>query len=122
MATVNKFESPANEYASLSELNLHTLLVGNHHHSIFFSYAQGNNLRSRGIMSGDLIIADRAVKPHDGDLVIALAVDGFVLRVIDLNHRCLRCDNEPSIPLHGDVIIEATVTQTIRCHRPLQLN
>lgn len=121
MTSVNKFESPALEYASLAELNLHNLLVGHHQHSIFFCYAQGDNLRSRGVFSGDLIVADRAEIAKQGDLVIALADEGFVLRVIDTHNRLLHCDNEPPLIINENVVIEAVAMQTIRCHRQLRL-
>ncbi len=117
--TVSQFDSPATEYQSLNELNLHELVVGEKAHAVFFSKAQGHNLRSRGIFHGDLLVANRAITPNHGDIVIAV-VDGELLcRVFDKTRSLLLSDSDTAIPCQEAVIIEATVTASLRAHRPL---
>jgi len=121
MAVVSKFESPSEEYRALRELNLHTLLVGEQAHAVFFCLAQGNSLRSQGIFDKDLLIANRALTAKQNDTVLALVHDEFIVRVFDIQNRCLRSDTESPIPLDENVIIEAVISQVVRCLRPLVL-
>ncbi|WP_223159485.1 S24 family peptidase [Vibrio sp. Y2-5] len=119
MPIVSKFESPANEYASLSELDLHELVVGEKKHATFFCVANGDGLRSRGIFNNDLLVANRALTATHGDVIVALVDGEFIVRVFDVNHHCLRSDNEPPIPLNEMVVVEAVISQSLRCLRPL---
>ncbi len=116
MAAVNKFESPSNEYESLSSLNLHELVVGHQAHAVFFAWASGDGLKSVGIFSGDLLVANRAATPRHEDCVIALVSGEFVARIYDEINGLLVADNEPPVSLEH-VVIEAVITQSLRCHR-----
>ncbi|MCG9628415.1 hypothetical protein L1D34_26735 [Vibrio mediterranei] len=50
---------------------MHELVVGEKAHAVFFSKEQGHNLRSRGIFHGALLVANLALTPIHGDIVIA---------------------------------------------------
>ncbi|MEF1309915.1 hypothetical protein QTO01_07395 [Vibrio mytili] len=87
---LSKFESPTLEYAALNELNLNTLLVGPKKHVVFFARDGGNGLRSVGVFSGDILIAERGLKCTDGDIVIALFNGEFIVRIYN------ECRHQPS--------------------------
>lgn len=67
------FPSPAADYME-QRLSLDELLVA-HPAATFFAKAQGSSMEGVGIFDGDLLIVDRALSPHSGDVVIAL-LDG----------------------------------------------
>lgn len=67
------FPSPADDYIE-ADLNLHEFVV-KHPASTFFVRAQGESMVEVGILSGDILVVDRALTPHNGDIVIA-ALEG----------------------------------------------
>lgn len=119
MAIVSKFESPAIEYQALNSLNLHSLIVGQHNHSIFFAYADGDDLASHGIRHGDLLVVDRALRAKDQDIVLAIIDGEFCARLYSEKQHALICDNHPPLPITDGIDITAVIPQTIRCHRQL---
>lgn len=54
------------------DLNEHLI---EHRESTFFIRVQGQSMTGAGINDGDLLVVDRAIEPHDGDIVVAV-VDG----------------------------------------------
>jgi DNA polymerase V len=67
------FPSPADDYVD-RKLDLHEHLVRNSA-STFFLRASGDSMTSAGIRDGDLLVADRALRPVNGCVVVA-AVGG----------------------------------------------
>jgi len=67
------FPSPADDHLEGS-LDIRALLV-RRPAATFFCRAQGPSMREAGIQDGDLLVVDRSVEPHSGDVVVA-ALDG----------------------------------------------
>ena len=67
------FPSPADDYVE-GHLDLHEL-TGALSPSCYWMRAEGESMVGAGILSGDLLLVDRAVEPQNGDVVVA-AVDG----------------------------------------------
>lgn len=55
-------------------LNLHDLCV-KRPSATYFVRARGDSMTGAGIYDGDLLIVDRSLSPHNGDVIIA-AIDG----------------------------------------------
>ena len=67
------FPSPADDYVE-GHLDLHEL-TGALAPSCYWLRAEGESMVGAGILSGDLLLVDRALEPQNGDVVVA-AVDG----------------------------------------------
>ncbi|MDL4916245.1 MAG: translesion error-prone DNA polymerase V autoproteolytic subunit [Enterobacterales bacterium endosymbiont of Blomia tropicalis] len=67
------FPSPATDYVEKT-LDLNEFCI-NHPSATFFVKAEGDSMIESGILSGDLLIVDKAEKASHGDIIIA-AVDG----------------------------------------------
>ena len=67
------FPSPADDYVE-GHLDLHEL-TGALLPSCYWMRAEGESMVGAGILSGDLLLVDRALEPQNGDVVVA-AVDG----------------------------------------------
>lgn len=63
------FPSPAEDWIE-GELDLSTLVIKNRV-STYFVRAVGDSMVGAGIQSGDLLVVDRSLEPHDGSIVIA---------------------------------------------------
>ncbi|QIA64987.1 S24 family peptidase [Vibrio astriarenae] len=120
-AGISQFESPAAEYKALKPLSLDDLIVGERKSSTYFVRAQGDSMTGVGIYDGDLLVIDRACPPRHGDVVVATHDGLFVVKLLDLNNKCLISANEdyPPVEVNSASLIEGVVVQSIRCHRPL---
>ena len=67
------FPSPADDYVE-GHLDLHEL-TGALSPSCYWMRAEGESMTGAGILSGDLLLVDRAIEPTNGDVVVA-AIDG----------------------------------------------
>jgi len=73
------FPSPADDYIEQS-IDLNDFI--RHPAATYFIRATGESMSDGGILSGDLLIVDRAEKPVHGSIVIA-AVDGEIRRSLN---------------------------------------
>ena len=67
------FPSPAEDF-QVERLDLTSILVS-HPQATFFLRLRGDSMRDAGLFDGDLLVVNRALKPVNGDVVIAV-VDG----------------------------------------------
>ena len=67
------FPSPAEDF-HVERLDLTTILVS-HPQATFFLRLRGDSMHDAGLFDGDLLVVNRALKPVNGDVVIAV-VDG----------------------------------------------
>lgn len=67
------FPSPAEDF-QVERLDLTTILVS-HPQATFFLRLRGDSMHDAGLFNGDLLVVNRALKPVNGDVVIAV-VDG----------------------------------------------
>ena len=113
------FPSPADDYIE-QPLDLNEHLI-RHPAATYYARAQGDSMLQLGIYDGDLLVVDRALEPHHGDVVIA-AVDGeLTCKVLDTRLGRLLSGNDdfPPIPCTGDteLVVEGVVIASIRYHR-----
>ncbi len=72
------FPSPADDHMDKS-LNLNELLV-EHPASTFFVRVEGDSMNGAGIYHGDILVIDKSLKAHSGDIVIAYFEGGFTVK------------------------------------------
>jgi DNA polymerase V len=65
------FPSPAADYAEQLDLNQH-LIVQGHAEATFILRVTGHSMVGAGIFDGDEVLVDRAVKPKEGSVVVAV--------------------------------------------------
>ncbi len=74
------FPSPAEQYVK-SPLDLNELLV-QRPAATFFVRAAGDSMIGAGIRSGDILVVDRSLEPHDGSIVIACVDREFTVKYL----------------------------------------
>ncbi len=74
------FPSPADDYTE-GRLSLDEHLI-QHKDSTFFVRARGNSMTGAGIFDGDLLVVDRSLNAHDGDIVVAIIDGGFTVKYL----------------------------------------
>jgi len=74
------FPSPADDHLE-GKLDLHELMV-KRPAATFFCRADGESMTGAGIHSGDLLVVDRSVQPHDGDVVVATIDGGLTVKTL----------------------------------------
>ena len=102
----NEFDSDSEEVPTAPSIDLADELLRQPQDS-FGCYARDDSLFQQGVSEGDLLLADRKLKPQHNDIVI-VSFDGELLcRQLDMN-SCLRCDEEESLlDEHAGLLIEA---------------
>lgn len=74
------FPSPADDYSE-GRLSLDEHLI-QHKDSTFFVRAKGNSMIDAGIFDGDLLVVDKSLNAHDGDIVVAVLEGGFTVKYL----------------------------------------
>ncbi|HHH1368282.1 TPA: translesion error-prone DNA polymerase V autoproteolytic subunit [Yersinia enterocolitica] len=93
--------SPATDYIEKS-LDLNDLYI-NHPNATFFVRAEGESMAEGSILSGDLLIVDKAVNPTHGDIVIAAIEGEFTVKKLCTHPRlCLQPMNPAYSPIFVD--------------------
>lgn len=72
------FPSPADDHRA-GQLDLHDLMV-KRPAATFFCRADGESMVGAGIRNGDLLVVDRSIEPHDGDIVVATLDGGLTVK------------------------------------------
>jgi DNA polymerase V len=91
------FPSPADDYIEdWLDLNEHLI---KHPSATFFARAHGNSMVNAGILDRSLLIVDRAITPHDGDIVIAAINGEHTCKILDKKARLLRSANLSYAPI-----------------------
>ena len=80
-----------------------------------------------GIFDGDLLVIDRAIKPKQNDIIVAVFNGVYVCKLVDLKNNNLLSASEYYPPVkitkHDSFTLEGVVTQSIRLHKtPVDLN
>ena len=96
------YGNPADDYIEQS-IDLNDFI--RHPAATYFIRATGESMSDGGILSGDLLIVDRAEKPVHGSIVIA-AVDGeFTVKRLLLTPRvCLAPMNPAYSPIYPETL------------------
>lgn len=109
------FPSPADDYIE-ADLDLNTHLI-EHPSATYFARANGDSLNGRGIYHNDLLIIDRSLTAHNGDIVVAAINGELCCKILDLQQQQLLSANPnyPAIPLPDDIdlVVEGVVVHAI---------
>lgn len=112
------FPSPADDYLD-KRLDLNELLI-KHDAATFYCRVLGDSMEGSGIFSGDMLIVDRALKPRNGNVVVANIDGELTCKILDLRHRQLLSSNDKYPPItigeDSDMSIEGVVIHSIRSH------
>lgn len=96
------FPAPAPLYQEKIDLNRELV---SHPESTFYARVEGNAMIDANIFSGDLLIVDRSITFQNGDIVICIIDDEFVVRHIFVESDHLRL--VPANSLYPEMRIEA---------------
>lgn len=95
------FPSPAQDYIE-AQLDLNEFYIC-HPSATYFVRAEGESMVEAGILSGDLLIVDKAVKPNHADIVIAAVAGEFTVKRLCTHPRlCLQPMNPAYSPIYVD--------------------
>lgn len=72
------FPSPAQDYISAT-IDLNKDLI-EHPASTFYARVVGDSMEEEGISEGDILVVDKAVEPHHGDLAVCCLDGEFTLK------------------------------------------
>lgn len=88
------FPSPAEEELA-DTMSLDEWLIGNKE-ATFMLKVRGESMRDAGIMPGDMVLVERGLTPHDGEIVIAEVDNAWTMKYF--RHRQGRVVLEPANP------------------------
>ena len=99
------FPSPATDYME-SKLDLNEYLIKNSA-ATFIVKANGSSMNEAGILSDDLLIVDRSLSPHNGNIVIASVFGDLTVKKIRKKNKSfflVSANNEyPSIEVKEEM-------------------
>ncbi|MEQ1526959.1 MAG: translesion error-prone DNA polymerase V autoproteolytic subunit [Gallionella sp.] len=115
------FPSPANDYIE-GRLSLDEHLI-QHKDSTFFVRAKGNSMTGAGIFDGDLLVVDKSLDAHDGDIVVAVIDGGFTVKYLFKRGSAVLL--KPANPKFKDIELKdgeelqiwGVVTSSVKKHR-----
>ncbi|MEZ2576321.1 translesion error-prone DNA polymerase V autoproteolytic subunit [Buttiauxella ferragutiae] len=101
MGRMPSYGNPAQDWIESSlDLNEHYI---RHPSATYYVRATGDSMVESGILSGDLLIVDRAIKPVHGNIVIAAIENEFTVKRLMLHPRlCLMPMNPAYSPIYAD--------------------
>ncbi|EGT4370217.1 translesion error-prone DNA polymerase V autoproteolytic subunit [Cronobacter malonaticus] len=114
------FPSPAQDYVEKRvSLDAHCIV---HPNATYFLRAAGESMNGAGIEDGDLLVVDSALKPQEGDIVVAALEGEFTVKTLRLHPVAQLVPMNPAfapIPLGGDaeVVIFGVVTWVLKKRR-----
>ena len=93
------FPSPADDYIDAG-IDLNEQLIRNPA-STFLLRVSGNSMTGAGIYNGDLLVVDRSLDPHPGQIVVAVIEGAFTLKRLVLRNKVLslEADNPDYQPI-----------------------
>lgn len=103
------FPSPAEDFA-VKRLDLAEVLV-THPQATFMLRVAGDSMRDAGIFDGDVLVIDRAIKPHHGHIVVAVVDGEFTVKY--LHQRAGRVKLRPANPTYPDIAFKEGQTLEI---------
>lgn len=74
------FPSPAQDFMDLS-IDLNKELV-RHPSSTFYGRVRGDSMHDAGVTDGDILVIDKSLEPHDGDMAVCFVDGDFTIKYI----------------------------------------
>lgn len=95
------FPSPAQDYVE-KELDLNEYCV-RHRSATYYLRAHGDSMQDGFLFNGDLLVVDSALKPVNGDIVVAgMGAEFTVKRLVTRPRLCLQPMNPSFPPIYPD--------------------
>ncbi|WP_411554309.1 translesion error-prone DNA polymerase V autoproteolytic subunit [Kosakonia sp. ML.JS2a] len=95
------FPSPAQDYVE-KELDLNEYCV-RHRSATYYLRAHGDSMQDGFLFNGDLLVVDSALKPVNGDIVVAgMGAEFTVKRLVTRPRLCLQPMNPSYPPIYPD--------------------
>ena len=112
------FPSPAEDLGA-QRIDLAQLLI-KHSQATYFLRASGHSMTEAGIFDGDILVVDRAIKPRNTHIVVAIVDGDFTVK--QLYQRAGRMKLKAANPTYADITpkdgqtieIWGVVTSTIK--------
>lgn len=79
------FPSPAESY-EMEPLDFNTDMI-RHPDFTFYARVRGDSMIEAGINDGDIIVVDRSLEPHKGDVIVAFYNHEYTLKYYDDSHK-----------------------------------
>lgn len=107
------FPSPAQDYTDES-IDLNRDII-HHRESTFYARAVGDSLCEANVFEGDILVIDKSLEPHDGDMAVCFlngeftlkfirkGSDGLFLMPANPKYEPIRVDNEDDFRIWGIV-------------------
>lgn len=76
------FPSPAQDFMDLS-IDLNKELV-RHPSSTFYGRVRGDSMHDTGVTDGDILVIDKSLEPHDGDMAVCFVDGDFTIKYIQI--------------------------------------
>lgn len=93
------FESPGTDYEE-DRISLDNY-VSDHPNAVYYIKVDGDCLEYSGIESGDLLVVDKSLKPQNGDVIIGVLNDQYVLACyLEFNDRKYLMPDNPKYQPH----------------------
>ncbi|TMO02893.1 S24 family peptidase [Pseudoalteromonas sp. S558] len=93
--------------------------------SSFAGRASGRSMEGVGIFDGDILIIERAAKPQNGDVIVAVLNGQYICKIADLKNNQLLSANPDNLPVkltkYDQYNIEGVVLSSIRLHRTMNI-
>ena len=78
------FPSPAEAY-EVDVLDFNKDMI-RHPDTTFYGRVRGDSMINAGICDGDILVIDRSIEPHNGDVVVAYYDNKFTVKFFDNTH------------------------------------
>lgn len=81
------FPSPAQDFMDVA-IDLNKELI-KHPSSTFYGRVKGDSMIDAGIFDGDLLIIDKSLEPHNGDMAVCFIDGEFTLKYIKIEEKVI---------------------------------
>lgn len=115
------FPSPAQDFMDLS-IDLNKELI-RHPASTFYGRVRGDSMQDAGVYDGDILIIDKSLEPHNGDMAVCFIDGEFTIKYIKIEKTVIWLipANDKYKPIRvtqeNDFLIWGIVTYSIKKQR-----
>lgn len=82
------FPSPAEDF-TVKPIDLTEVLI-THPQATFLIRVRGDSMREAGVMDGDMLVVNRALKPRHGQVVVAVVDGEFTVKYLHQQAGCIK--------------------------------
>lgn len=96
------FPSPAQDYMK-GIIDLNKELV-RHPEATYYGRVVGNSMIDAGVCEGDVLVIDKSLEPHDGDMCVCYIDGEFALKYISFQAPGSRARKAPKAPVSYNIL------------------